>query len=108
MGELPLLKLVEVLGVAVAGGAFVWWQMRDLKKAQEATRRERKARQACEAKAATLTAPNTPTTPATAALQARDARAADQVSGEGLPTTRHPARGTAERPVHAGQQDTPG
>ncbi len=46
MGELPLLKLVEVLAVAVAGGLFVWWQLRDVKRAQEASRREREAREA--------------------------------------------------------------
>jgi hypothetical protein len=39
-------KWVEVLGVAAAGIGFVVWQMRDLKRAQEATRREREAREA--------------------------------------------------------------
>ena len=48
MGEVPLLKLVEVLGVAVAGGLFVWWQLRDVKRAQEASRREREAREATD------------------------------------------------------------
>ena len=48
MAELPLLKLVEVLAVAVAGGGFVWWQLRDVKRAQEASRREREAREARE------------------------------------------------------------
>jgi len=38
-------KWVEVLGVAVAGIGFVVWQMRDLKRAQEATRKEREARE---------------------------------------------------------------
>ncbi len=46
MAELPLLKLVEVLGVGVAGGLFVWWQLRDVKRAQETSRRERLAREA--------------------------------------------------------------
>jgi hypothetical protein len=46
MADLPLLKLVEVLGVGLAGGLFVWWQLRDVKRAQEATRRERLAREA--------------------------------------------------------------
>jgi hypothetical protein len=48
MEDLPLLKMVEVLGVAVAGGLFVWWQLRDVKRAQEASRREREAREARE------------------------------------------------------------
>ena len=48
MDDLPLLKMVEVLGVAVAGGLFVWWQLRDVKRAQEASRREREAREARE------------------------------------------------------------
>jgi hypothetical protein len=46
MADLPLLKLVEVLGVGLAGGLFVWWQLRDVKRAQEASRRERLAREA--------------------------------------------------------------
>jgi hypothetical protein len=50
MADLPLLKLVEVLGVGLAGGLFVWWQLRDVKRAQEATRRERLAREAQEAR----------------------------------------------------------
>lgn len=53
MGDLPLLKLVEVLAVAVAGGGFVWWQLRDVKRAQEASRRAREdleAREALEAR----------------------------------------------------------
>ncbi|MCE2688486.1 MAG: hypothetical protein LW862_01345 [Rubrivivax sp.] len=55
MGDLPLLKLVEVLAVAVAGGGFVWWQLRDVKRAQEASRRareDREAREACEGRSA--------------------------------------------------------
>ena len=40
--------MVEVLGVAVAGGLFVWWQLRDVKRAQEASRREREALEARE------------------------------------------------------------
>ena len=48
MDDLPLLKMVEVLGVAVAGGLFVWWQLRDVKRAQEASRREREALKARE------------------------------------------------------------
>ena len=49
MGDLPLLKLVEVLAVVVAGGGFVWWQLRDVKRAQEASRRAREDREAREA-----------------------------------------------------------
>lgn len=49
MGDLPLLKLVEVLAVAVAGGGFVWWQLRDVKRAQDESRRAREQRQAREA-----------------------------------------------------------
>ena len=52
MGELPLLKLVEVLGVVGAGGLFVWWQLRDVNRAQDASRREREARDACKAQEA--------------------------------------------------------
>ncbi|MEI8266690.1 MAG: hypothetical protein WCI59_13200 [Betaproteobacteria bacterium] len=50
MAELPLLKLVEVLAVAVAGGGFVWWQLRDVKRAQEASRRARQEREVREAR----------------------------------------------------------
>jgi uncharacterized protein HemX len=52
VSELPLLKLVEVLGVVAAGGLFVWWQLRDVHRAQEASRREREAREAREAEEA--------------------------------------------------------
>ena len=55
MGDLPLLKLVEVLAVAVAGGGFVWWQLRDVKRAQEASRRAREAREAREGRSAQVT-----------------------------------------------------
>lgn len=55
MGDLPLLKLVEVLAVAVAGGGFVWWQLRDVKRAQEASRRAREAREAREGCSAQVT-----------------------------------------------------
>lgn len=55
MGELPLLKLVEVLVVVAAGGLFVWWQLRDVNRAQQASRREREAREAREAEEARKT-----------------------------------------------------
>jgi Flp pilus assembly protein TadB len=35
------LKAVEVLGVLLAGGAFAWWQFRDLKREQEKSRQRR-------------------------------------------------------------------
>lgn len=46
MSGLPWLKWVEVLGVLVAGIGFGWWQLRDVRRAQEATRRARLAREA--------------------------------------------------------------
>ena len=55
MGDLPLLKLVEVLAVAVAGGGFVWWQLRDVKRAQDESRRAREAREAREGRSAQVT-----------------------------------------------------
>lgn len=81
MDNLPLLKLVEVLGVAVAGGAFVWWQLRDVTRAQEASRRTREAREAREA------------------LQARDALVA--LDAEGTPATAQaPQTSTAPSAPH--------
>jgi uncharacterized protein HemX len=63
MGDLPLLKLVEVLAVAVAGGGFVWWQLRDVKRAQEASRRAREAREGCSAQVTQAQAPPPPQPP---------------------------------------------
>lgn len=63
MGDLPLLKLVEVLAVAVAGGGFVWWQLRDVKRAQEASRRAREAREAREGCSAQVTQAQAPPPP---------------------------------------------
>lgn len=48
-----LLKLVEVLGIAIAGGLFVWWQLRDVNQAQAASRRAREAAQAPDTPAGT-------------------------------------------------------
>jgi hypothetical protein len=45
-------KWVEVLGVVGAGIGFVVWQMRDLKRAQEATRKEREIGEAHDAEVA--------------------------------------------------------
>jgi uncharacterized protein HemX len=63
MGDLPLLKLVEVLAMAVAGGGFVWWQLRDVKRAQEASRRAREAREAREGCSAQMTQAQAPPPP---------------------------------------------
>lgn len=41
LGDLPLLKLVEVLVLVVAGVGFAWWQLRDVRQAQEASRQAR-------------------------------------------------------------------
>jgi hypothetical protein len=35
------LKALEVLGLLLAGGAFVWWQFRDLKREQDKSRKRR-------------------------------------------------------------------
>jgi hypothetical protein len=35
------LKAIEVLGVLLAGGAFAWWQLRDVKREQEKSRQRR-------------------------------------------------------------------
>jgi hypothetical protein len=35
------LKLVEVLGLLIAGALFVGWQWRDLRRAREQTRKQR-------------------------------------------------------------------
>jgi hypothetical protein len=40
------LKAVEVVGVLVAGGLFVWWQLRDVKREQEKSRLERDRQEA--------------------------------------------------------------
>ena len=41
MSQTNLLKLLEVGVLLLALGVFVWWQMRDLKRARQATARER-------------------------------------------------------------------
>ena len=45
------MKLVEALVLLVAGVLFVWWQLRDVRLAQEATKRQREQerKQATEA-----------------------------------------------------------
>lgn len=49
---MPWLKAVEVLVVLGAGAAFVWWQWRDVTRAQAQSRREREAREARESRGA--------------------------------------------------------
>jgi hypothetical protein len=34
-------QILKALALLVAGGAFVWWQLRDVNRAQEASRRRR-------------------------------------------------------------------
>jgi uncharacterized protein HemX len=51
MSEVGALKAVEVLLLLAGGGLFVWWQLRDVKKAQEQTRAERERRSEDEAEA---------------------------------------------------------
>ncbi len=51
MSDTDTLKLVEVGGLLVGGGLVVWWQMRDLKKAQAKTRAERSAQAEAQAEA---------------------------------------------------------
>jgi len=41
MSQTNLLKLLEVGVLLLALGVFVWWQMRDLKRARQTTERER-------------------------------------------------------------------
>jgi len=59
MSETHLLKLLEVGALIVAFGIFVWWQMRDLKRARQATARQR----AIEAALAAVSDPLDPTVP---------------------------------------------
>lgn len=42
---MPWLKAVEVLVLVLAGALFIWWQWRDVSRAQEQSRREREARE---------------------------------------------------------------
>jgi hypothetical protein len=48
MSEAGSYKWIEVVLLLAAGAGFAWWQFRDLKRAQEETRRqrEREAKQA--------------------------------------------------------------
>ena len=43
MSEVGALKFVEVGVLLLAGGLFVWWQLRDVRRAQEKSRAEREA-----------------------------------------------------------------
>ena len=43
MTEVGSLKAIEVLLLLAAGGLFVWWQMRDLRRAREDSRAKEEA-----------------------------------------------------------------
>jgi hypothetical protein len=43
MESASTLKAVEVLGVLAAGGLFVWWQFRDLRREREKSQAKRDA-----------------------------------------------------------------
>lgn len=49
MTEVGNLKWIEVGVLVLAGGLFVWWQLRDVRQAQEQTRRQSELRDAAEA-----------------------------------------------------------
>jgi uncharacterized ion transporter superfamily protein YfcC len=54
MAEGVSLKLIEVAVLLVAGVGFVWWQLRDIKRAQAQSALQRREREAkAEAEAAT-------------------------------------------------------
>lgn len=55
MTEVGILKWIEVGVLVLAGGLFVWWQLRDVRQAQQQSRRQDHADQADAA--------NAPTTP---------------------------------------------
>lgn len=57
-----LLKLLEAGILLLALGVFVWWQMRDLKRARQATARQR-AIEAAKAAASDPLDPSAPSTP---------------------------------------------
>ena len=46
--SLPLLKLLEVLGVLAAGIGFAWWQFSDLARARRETERAREREEAAD------------------------------------------------------------
>jgi len=62
MSQTNLLKLLEAGILLLALGVFVWWQMRDLKHARQATERQRaiEAAQAAASDPLDLSAPSTP------------------------------------------------
>ncbi len=45
MTEVGWLKAIEVLVLLAAGAGFVWWQLRDVKRAQQRSRAEREKQQ---------------------------------------------------------------
>ena len=46
---MPTLKMVEVIGLAVAGLLFVWWQLRDVAQAARRTREQDEAQARAQA-----------------------------------------------------------
>lgn len=46
MSEVGSLKWIEVSVLVLAGGVFVWWQLRDVRQAQEQSRKKRIAAEA--------------------------------------------------------------
>ena len=46
MSQVGDLKLIEVGVLVLAGGLFVWWQLRDVRQAQQQARRQRSAAEA--------------------------------------------------------------
>ena len=46
MSEVGSLKWIEVSVLVLAGGLFVWWQLRDVRQAQEQSRKKRIAAEA--------------------------------------------------------------
>ncbi len=51
MSEVGALKFVEAGALLLAGGAFAWWQLRDVRRAQERSRAERLAAERTAAEA---------------------------------------------------------
>ena len=55
MTEIGSLKWIEVSVLVLAGGLLVWWQLRDVRKAQERSRQQRLAAEARDPAAPTGT-----------------------------------------------------
>jgi uncharacterized protein HemX len=52
VSEVGSLKWIEVSVLVLAGGLFVWWQLRDVRQAQEQSRQQRQSRDEADAVAA--------------------------------------------------------